>query len=152
MILDSIEWWRWRSLVDSIILSTHTTMLFLSWSIKMFNEYFFVLFRDTHSSVLEESLRKLGVEKLSKEDVQKMQWEVLEAKIGNWIHFMRIAISTCLEFVQIWQFSCSEYMVMHEQVKLLYAGEHLWSNIWRLWFSQESVFWWGHCKQCFSAT
>ncbi|CAI0410650.1 unnamed protein product [Linum tenue] len=49
-------------------------------------------YRDTRSSVLEESLRKLGVERLSKEDVQKMQWEVLEAKIGNWIHFMRIAV------------------------------------------------------------
>ena len=152
MVLDSIEWWRWRSLLGSIILSTHTTMLFLSWSIKMFNEYSFVLFRDTHSSVLEESLWKLGVEKLSKEDVQKMQWEVLEAKIGNWIHFMRIAVSTCLEFEQIWQFSCSKYMVKHEQVKLLYVGKHLWSNIWRLWFSQGSVFWWGHCKQCFNAT
>jgi hypothetical protein len=42
----------------------------------------FIWFRDTHSSVLEESLRKLGVEKLSKDDVQKMQWELLEAK--NW--------------------------------------------------------------------
>uniref|UniRef100_A0A6M2FCM3 Exocyst subunit Exo70 family protein n=1 Tax=Populus davidiana TaxID=266767 RepID=A0A6M2FCM3_9ROSI len=50
------------------------------------------IYRDTRSSVLEESLRKLGVEKLSKEDVQRMQWEVLEAKIGNWIHFMRIAV------------------------------------------------------------
>lgn len=49
--------------------------------------------RDTRSPVLEESLRNLGVEKLSKDDVQKMQWEVLEAKIGNWIHFMRIAVS-----------------------------------------------------------
>ncbi|XP_057470786.1 exocyst complex component EXO70A1-like isoform X3 [Actinidia eriantha] len=50
------------------------------------------IYRDTRSSVLEESLRKLGVEKLSKDDVQKMQWEVLEAKIGNWIHFMRISV------------------------------------------------------------
>ncbi|CAN1297936.1 Exocyst complex component EXO70A1 [Linum perenne] len=50
------------------------------------------IYRDTRSSVLEESLRKLGVERLSKEDIQKMQWEVLEAKIGNWIHFMRIAV------------------------------------------------------------
>ncbi|KAI4373098.1 hypothetical protein MLD38_011261 [Melastoma candidum] len=50
------------------------------------------VYRDTRSPVLEESLRKLGVEKLSKEDVQKMQWEALEAKIGNWIHFMRIAV------------------------------------------------------------
>nr|GMD58966.1 exocyst complex component EXO70A1-like [Ipomoea batatas] len=50
------------------------------------------IYRDARSPVLEESLRKLGVEKLSKDDVQKMQWEVLEAKIGNWIHFMRIAV------------------------------------------------------------
>ncbi|KAK9283644.1 hypothetical protein L1049_011894 [Liquidambar formosana] len=50
------------------------------------------IYRDTRSLVLEESLRKLGVEKLSKDDVQKMPWEVLEAKIGNWIHFMRIAV------------------------------------------------------------
>ncbi|KAL7184948.1 hypothetical protein ACSBR2_026984 [Camellia fascicularis] len=50
------------------------------------------IYRDTRSSVLEESLLKLGVEKLSKDDVQKMQWEVLEAKIGSWIHFMRIAV------------------------------------------------------------
>lgn len=50
------------------------------------------IYRDTRSLVLEESLRKLGVEKLNKDDVQKMQWEVLEAKIGNWIHFMRIAV------------------------------------------------------------
>ncbi|XP_022746854.1 exocyst complex component EXO70A1-like [Durio zibethinus] len=50
------------------------------------------IYKETRSLVLEESLRKLGVEKLSKDDVQKMQWEVLEAKIGNWIHFMRIAV------------------------------------------------------------
>ncbi|KAE8689949.1 Exocyst complex component EXO70A1 [Hibiscus syriacus] len=52
----------------------------------------FRIYRDTRASVLEQSLRKLGVERLSKDDVQKMQWEVLEAKIGNWIHYMRIAV------------------------------------------------------------
>ncbi|KAL0905504.1 hypothetical protein M5K25_023928 [Dendrobium thyrsiflorum] len=50
------------------------------------------IYCETRSSALEQSLRKLGVEKLSKEDVQKMPWEVLEAKIGNWIHYMRIAV------------------------------------------------------------
>ena len=70
----------------------------------MFSKYTFVLFRDTRSSVLEESLQKLRVEKLSKEDVQKMQWEVLGVKIENWIHFMVIAVSTCLEFEQICNF------------------------------------------------
>ncbi|XP_044486368.1 exocyst complex component EXO70A1-like isoform X2 [Mangifera indica] len=52
----------------------------------------FRIYRDTRASVLEQSLKKLGVERLSKEDVQKMPWEVLEAKIGNWIHHMRIAV------------------------------------------------------------
>lgn len=41
---------------------------------------------------LDQSLRKLGVEKLSKEDVAKMPWESLEGKITNWIHYMRIAV------------------------------------------------------------
>ena len=54
--------------------------------------------RDTRALVLEQSLRKLGVERLSKDDVQKMQWEVLEAKIGNWIHYMRIAVRICVKF------------------------------------------------------
>ncbi|RZB42794.1 Exocyst complex component EXO70A1 isoform B [Glycine soja] len=58
-------------------------------------------YRDTRSKVLEESLQKLGVEKLSKDDVQKLQWEVLEAKIGNWIHFMRIAVK--LLFAAEWK-------------------------------------------------
>ncbi|KAM0947429.1 putative exocyst complex component Exo70, cullin repeat-like-containing domain superfamily [Dioscorea sansibarensis] len=50
------------------------------------------IYREARSSALEESLEKLGVEKLSKDDVQKMQWEALEHKIGNWIHYMRIAV------------------------------------------------------------
>lgn len=44
---------------------------------------------------MEQSLRKLGVEKLSKEDVQKMQWEALELKIGSWIQYMRISVGYC---------------------------------------------------------
>lgn len=50
------------------------------------------IYRESRASALELSLKKLGVEKLTKEDVQRMQWEALEAKIGNWIHFMRIAV------------------------------------------------------------
>ncbi|KAK6152260.1 hypothetical protein DH2020_014895 [Rehmannia glutinosa] len=51
-----------------------------------------IIYREARSAALEQTLKKLGVERLGKEDVQKMQWEVLEAKIGNWIHFMRIAV------------------------------------------------------------
>ncbi|XP_042015292.1 exocyst complex component EXO70A1-like [Salvia splendens] len=51
-----------------------------------------ILYREARSTAVEQTLKKLGVEKLGKDEVQKMQWEVLEAKIGNWIHFMRIAV------------------------------------------------------------
>lgn len=55
-------------------------------------------------SALEQSLQKLGVEKLSKDDVQKMQWETLEGKIGKWIQYMSIAVSILLpNFLQyVW--------------------------------------------------
>ena len=82
------------------------------------------MFRDTRSKVLEESLQKLGVEKLSKDDVQKLQWEVLEAKIGNWIHFMRIAVRPLSNLFTyfLFFFSC-KYAIVLEQVKLLFAAE-----------------------------
>ncbi|KAG2575832.1 hypothetical protein PVAP13_7KG366400 [Panicum virgatum] len=50
------------------------------------------IYSEARASALESSLKNLGVEKLSKDEVQKMPWEILESKIGNWIHFMRIAV------------------------------------------------------------
>jgi len=76
------------------------------------NHVFKPFARDTRSPVLEESLRKLGVEKLSKDDVQRMQWELLEAKIGNWIHFMRIAVRTELIFAFSFLFLLS-FLMFH---------------------------------------
>ncbi|KAJ8615435.1 hypothetical protein MRB53_034807 [Persea americana] len=52
----------------------------------------FKIYRDVRASILEQTLRKLGVEKLTKDEVQKMQWEILEAKIGSWIEFMWISV------------------------------------------------------------
>ena len=55
--------------------------------------------RDVRASTLEQSLRNLGVEKLSKDDIIKMPWESLEGKIKNWIQYMRIAVRImhCIE-------------------------------------------------------
>ncbi|GJM87950.1 hypothetical protein PR202_ga03962 [Eleusine coracana subsp. coracana] len=63
--------------------------------------------RDARISALEWSLRKLGVEELNKGDVQRMQWEHLKTKIGNWNQFMQIAV---------------RILVLHK-VKVLLAGE-----------------------------
>ncbi|KAL8170489.1 hypothetical protein V2J09_022293 [Rumex salicifolius] len=54
------------------------------------------IYKDTRSVALEATLQKLGVEKLNKDDVQRMPWEVLEPKIGNWINFMQIAVKLLL--------------------------------------------------------
>jgi len=50
------------------------------------------IYRDVRASTLEQTLRKLGVEKLGKDDVAKLPWESLEGKITSWLQYMRIAV------------------------------------------------------------
>ncbi|KAJ0972746.1 hypothetical protein J5N97_020705 [Dioscorea zingiberensis] len=50
------------------------------------------IYRAARSSALEGSLKNLGVEKLGEDDLQKMEWEVLQGNIVNWIQYMRIAV------------------------------------------------------------
>ncbi|KAH6766202.1 hypothetical protein C2S52_017185 [Perilla frutescens var. hirtella] len=45
-------------------------------------------------SIIDESLYYLGVEKLSHHQIQKMDWNVLEHKIKNWLHAVKIAVKT----------------------------------------------------------
>ncbi|KMT06653.1 hypothetical protein BVRB_7g158180 [Beta vulgaris subsp. vulgaris] len=77
-------------------------------------------YRETRSAVMEITLRKLGVEKLSKEDVQKMQWEALEAKIGNWIHYMRIAVKLLFSAEKK---VCDEIFKAIESIRILCFAE-----------------------------
>ncbi|KAH8947476.1 hypothetical protein BDL97_11G043000 [Sphagnum fallax] len=49
-------------------------------------------YRDVRAPILDQSLQNLGVEKLSKEEVQKMQWETLEGKIISWNHHMQFVV------------------------------------------------------------
>ncbi|KFK26836.1 hypothetical protein AALP_AA8G300200 [Arabis alpina] len=56
------------------------------------HQQLFETYRDTRAQVLEQSLQKLGVERLSKDDVQIMDSEVLDANMGKWIHYMRISV------------------------------------------------------------
>ncbi|MCL7047862.1 hypothetical protein MKW94_016290 [Papaver nudicaule] len=47
----------------------------------------------TRRNVFEESLNKLGFEKISIDDVQKMQWESLESEISTWIKTFKRCIT-----------------------------------------------------------
>ncbi|OVA09616.1 Exocyst complex protein Exo70 [Macleaya cordata] len=47
----------------------------------------------TRRNVFDESLNKLGFEKISIDDVQKMQWESLESEIATWIKTFKRCIT-----------------------------------------------------------
>ncbi|GLJ36472.1 hypothetical protein SUGI_0732370 [Cryptomeria japonica] len=50
------------------------------------------IYREIRLSCLNQTLLKCGVDKLSKDDVQKLSWESFEAKIGTWIQCLQIAV------------------------------------------------------------
>lgn len=46
--------------------------------------------------ILDEGLQRLGIEKLSIEEIQKMDWESLEVKIKKWNQAIKIAVQVLL--------------------------------------------------------
>ncbi|CAM6082208.1 unnamed protein product [Calypogeia fissa] len=50
------------------------------------------VYGSVRKAVLEESLTRLGVEKLSIDEVQKMAWDSLEGKIKKWIQAMKVSV------------------------------------------------------------
>ncbi|CAI5459405.1 unnamed protein product, partial [Closterium sp. Yama58-4] len=50
------------------------------------------VYREVRGNCLEQSLKRLGVEMVTRDDVLRMQWEELETKIGNWIQFIKICV------------------------------------------------------------
>lgn len=49
-------------------------------------------FTSVRKPILEETLHRLGLEKLSIEEVQKIPWEFLETEIAKWIQGMKMAV------------------------------------------------------------
>ncbi|CAH9088656.1 unnamed protein product [Cuscuta europaea] len=54
------------------------------------------VYGSVRKSAIDASFRKLGIEKLSIGDVQRMQWEALEVKIRNWIRSAKLCV--CILF------------------------------------------------------
>lgn len=51
----------------------------------------------SRKAVLEESLQKLGFERLTIEDVQRMPWDFLESEIFKWIRIMKLTIGVLFQ-------------------------------------------------------
>ncbi|KAF8402822.1 hypothetical protein HHK36_010913 [Tetracentron sinense] len=52
------------------------------------------IYKIIRKSIVDEGLYRLGVERLSSSQIHKMDWEVLELKIKNWLNAARIAMKT----------------------------------------------------------
>ncbi|KAH7542530.1 hypothetical protein FEM48_Zijuj02G0083800 [Ziziphus jujuba var. spinosa] len=52
------------------------------------------IYKIIRKSIVDEGLYHLGVEKLSLNQVQKMDWNVLELRIKNWLNAVKIAVKT----------------------------------------------------------
>ncbi|XP_059306969.1 exocyst complex component EXO70H1-like [Lycium ferocissimum] len=52
------------------------------------------IYKVIRKSIIDEAIYKLGVEKLSSSQVHKMEWEVLEMKIKDWLHAVDVAVKT----------------------------------------------------------
>lgn len=50
------------------------------------------VYGSVRKSVVDGSFKKLGVEKLSIGDIQRLEWEALNAKIGRWIRAAKVCI------------------------------------------------------------
>ena len=48
--------------------------------------------RDVRGGMVERGLQSIGVEKLSKEEVNNMEWEELEKRIEGWRRQIRLAV------------------------------------------------------------
>ncbi|XP_004240606.1 exocyst complex component EXO70H1-like [Solanum lycopersicum] len=51
------------------------------------------LYKVHRKSVIDQTLFYLGIEKLNSYQVQKMDWELMEAKIKNWLSSVKIAVN-----------------------------------------------------------
>lgn len=52
------------------------------------------IYKIIRKSIVDEGIYKLGVEKLKSAHVHKMDWEVLDLKIKNWLAAVKIAVRT----------------------------------------------------------
>ncbi|KAK9280140.1 hypothetical protein L1049_013827 [Liquidambar formosana] len=52
------------------------------------------IYKIIRKSIIDEGLYNIGVERLSFSQVQKMDWEVVEPKIKNWLNALKIAVNT----------------------------------------------------------
>ncbi|XP_031489177.1 exocyst complex component EXO70H1-like [Nymphaea colorata] len=52
------------------------------------------VYKILRKSIVDEGIYRLGIERMSSAQIQKMDWDVLEMKIRVWIHAVKVAVRT----------------------------------------------------------
>ncbi|KAK9154219.1 hypothetical protein Sjap_001699 [Stephania japonica] len=52
------------------------------------------IYKIIRKSIIDEGLYRLGIERLSSHQIQKMDWEVVEVKIKSWLGAVKVAVKT----------------------------------------------------------
>lgn len=52
------------------------------------------IYRPLRKSIIDEAIYKLGVDKTISNQIQKMEWNVVEIRINNWLNAMKVVMET----------------------------------------------------------
>ena len=52
------------------------------------------IYTTVHKYIIDEGLHRLGVEKMTASQIQKMEWNVVELKIKSWLNALKISVKT----------------------------------------------------------
>jgi exocyst complex protein 7 len=55
------------------------------------------MYKVIRKSIIDEAIYRLGVDKLTSTQITKMDWEVLDLKIQNWLNAVKIAVTTLFD-------------------------------------------------------
>ncbi|GAA0153449.1 membrane traffic protein [Lithospermum erythrorhizon] len=72
------------------------------------------VYKIIRKSIIDEGIYKLGVEKISPSHMNKMDYEVLELKIKNWLNAVRVAVKTLFNGERI---LCDNVFASNESIK-----------------------------------
>ncbi|GFZ03022.1 exocyst subunit exo70 family protein H4 [Actinidia rufa] len=72
------------------------------------------IYKIIRKSIVDEGIYKLGVEKISSSQIQKMDWDALEVKINNWLKSVKIAVKTLFNGERI---LCDQVFAASESIK-----------------------------------
>ncbi|WRX25784.1 Exocyst complex component Exo70 - like 9 [Theobroma cacao] len=72
------------------------------------------IYKIIRKSIIDEGIYKLGIEKMSSSQINKMDWDVLDLKIQNWLEAVKVSIRTLFTGERI---LCDHVFAMSDSIR-----------------------------------